>query len=94
MSGAKTYTLLHPVDLMGKDGQLLETVRQLELKRLQGGAARRVLNAQAKGPGEFAFELICHSAGIPPSTFEKLDAEDILNATELAAPFLRSGLPT
>lgn len=94
MSGSLTYTLLHPVDLKGKDDQVLETVRQLELKRLNGGAARRVLNAQAKGPGEFAFELICASAGIPPSTFDKLDAEDILNATEMAAPFLRSGPPT
>lgn len=94
MSGSKTYTLMHPVDVVGKDGEVLETVRQLELKRLTGGAARRVLNAQAKGPGEFAFELICASASIPPSTFNLLDAEDILYATEMAAPFLRSGPPT
>lgn len=94
MSGSIIYTLQHPVELKGKDGAVLDTVRQLELKRLNGGAARRVLNAHAKGAGEFAFELICASAGIPPSTFDKLDAEDILIATEMAAPFLRSGPPT
>lgn len=94
MSGSLVYTLLHPVELKGKDGEVLDTVRQLELKRLNGGAARRVLNAHAKGAGDFAFELICASASIPSSTFERMDAEDILIATEMAAPFLRSGPPT
>lgn len=88
------YTLLHPVELLGKDGEVLDTVRELVLRRLAGQAARKVLNAQARGPGDFAFELVCGSARIAPSTFDRLDAEDILNATEAAAPFLRSAPPT
>ena len=89
-----SYTLKFPVELKAKDGQVLDTVRELTLKRLQGAAARRVLNAQAKGPGEFAFALICEAASIPPSTFDKLDAEDILALTDLAAPFFGSGPAT
>lgn len=94
MSEATTYTLLFPVDVLGKDGAVLDTVRELQLHRLTGKAARVVLNAQARGPGDFAQELVCASARIPPSTFNLMDAEDILNATEAAAPFLRSAPPT
>ena len=94
MSEPVTYALKHPVELRNKEGQVLETVRELTLKRIQGAATRRVLNAQAKGPGDFAFALICESAGIPPSTFDKLDAEDIMELTSLAAPFFGSGPAT
>lgn len=89
-----SYTLKFPVELAGKDGQVLETIRELQLHRLNGGAARKCLNAQPKGPGEFAFELVCASARIPPSTFDKLDAEDVMALTELAAPFLGNGPAT
>jgi hypothetical protein len=88
MSGAVTYTLLHPVELRKLDGEVTDTVREVQLNRLRGGQARRVLNAQPKGPGEFAFVLICESASLPPSTFDKLDAEDVMALMELAAPFL------
>lgn len=88
MSGAVTYTLLHPVELRTRDGEVTETIREVTLNRLKGGQARKVLNAQPKGPGEFAFVLICESAGLPPSTFDKLDAEDVMALMELAAPFL------
>jgi hypothetical protein len=88
------YTLLVPVDLCNKDGEVIETVRELTLRRILGPAARKCMNAYVKGPGDFAFELVCASARIPPSTFDKLDAEDVTNLVELATPFFSSGRAT
>ena len=82
------HTLKFPIKLAGKDGAVVEEITELTLNRMRGGAARRVLNAQQKGAGDFAFVLICESAGIPPSTFEKLDAEDVFALTEVASGFL------
>ena len=88
------HTLLHPVELKNASGEVLETVREVQLHRLNGGAARKVLNAQAKGAGDFAFVLICESARMAPSTFDKLDAEDVLILMDKAAPFLGSAPAT
>lgn len=88
------YTLLFPVELKNRDGQVVERIASLTLRRLKGSAARACLNAHAKGAGDFAQELVCAAAGIPPSTFAQLDAEDVLALVERAAPFLGSGLPT
>lgn len=92
-SQSNVYPLKFPIKLTGKDGEVVEEITELTLKRLKGGAARRVLNAQQKGPGDFAFVLICESASIPPSTFDKLDAEDVLGLMEAAAPFLGNAPP-
>jgi Phage tail assembly chaperone proteins, E, or 41 or 14 len=94
LAGPVTYTLLVPVDLRNKDGEVIDTVRELTLNRINGGAARKCMNAYARGPGDFAFELVCASARIPPSTFDKLDAEDVTNLTALATPFFSSGQAT
>lgn len=94
MSEPVVYTLKYAVELRNKDGDVIETVRELTLKRLSGGQTRRVLNAQSKGNGEFTFALICESAGIPPSTFDKLDGEDVIAMANIAAPFLASGPAT
>lgn len=93
--GPVNYTLRYPVQLLkaGTD-EVLDTVREVQLQRLNGGAARRVLNAQPKGPGEFAFVLVCESARMAPSTFERLDAEDVMALVELASPFLGTAQPT
>lgn len=87
------YTLQYPITLRSKDGEVLDETVELKLNRLRGGAARRVLNAQAKGPGEFAFALLCESAGISTVTFDRLDAVDVMGAVEAAAPFLGTALP-
>lgn len=83
----KSYTLLVPVDIKTKSGEVVERLTELTFKRLQGGAARRVLNARDKGTGEFITALICASAGIPVSTFDQLDAADIFKAGEVASDF-------
>ena len=90
MSGVKqeqVYTLLVPVELKDRSGALLERITELTFRRLQGGAARRVLNAKDKGTGEFVTALVCASASIPVSTFDQLDAADIFKAGEVASDF-------
>ncbi|MCH3833877.1 phage tail assembly protein, partial [Campylobacter jejuni] len=79
------YTLLVPVDLKTKSGEVLERITELTFRRLKGADARKVLNAKDKGTGEFVTALVCASAGIPPSTFDQLDAADIFKAGELAS---------
>lgn len=91
---AVTVKLKYPVELKRADGSVAETISALEMNRLKGGAARRALNAKDKGTGEFIAALVCASAGIPPSTFDLLDAEDITAAAEVAGNFLGTALPT
>lgn len=81
------YTLLVPVDLKTKSGEVLERITELTFRRLKGADARKVMNAKDKGTGEFVTALVCASAGIPPSTFDQLDAADIFKAGELASDF-------
>ncbi|MFG6462259.1 phage tail assembly protein [Roseateles sp. DXS20W] len=83
----RVYTLLVPVELKSTKGEVLDTLTELTFRRLKGSDARKVLNAKDKGTGEFVAALVCASAGIPPSTFDQLDAADIFKAGELASDF-------
>lgn len=94
MTEPVVYALKHPIELRNKDGQVIEEVVELTLKRMNGAAVVRVMNAQAKGPGDFIAALIRETAGIPPSTFERLDAADVMAMVELATPFFGSGPAT
>ena len=89
-----TLTLKHPVDIKRADGEVMDRLVELEMHRLRGGEARKVLNARDKGTGDFVAALVCASARIPPSTFDLLDAEDITAAAEMAGNFLGSGPTT
>jgi hypothetical protein len=84
----KIYTLLYPVKLTNKDGDELETITELQLKRFSGADMRAIANAKAKGEGEMMAVMVCKSASIPPSTFDLLDGEDITAAGEIAAGFI------
>ena len=84
------YTLLFPVELKRADGTVTETITELQMGRMDGGAMRRVMNAQGKA-GDFTAALVCASARIAPSTFDKLDAEDAMAAFEVASGFLGNG---
>ncbi|GCL64313.1 phage tail assembly protein [Pseudaquabacterium pictum] len=88
MSAPIPHPLKHPVELKRADGSVIETISELQLHRLKGGDARKVLNLREKGAGDFIAALLCASARIPPSTFDQLDAEDIVAAAEVAGGFL------
>lgn len=90
----KTLPLLYPVELKNADGAVIEKLTELTMKRLNGAQARVVLNAQQKGAGEFTAALVMASAGIPPSTFDRLDAEDVIAAMEIASDFFGVSPPT
>lgn len=92
--GPVVYPLLYPVELRKADGSVAETITELTLRRMNGADSRRVLNMQGKGAGEFTMATVCASAQIPPSTFDKLDAEDALGAFEVASGFLGNAPPT
>lgn len=84
----KTYTLLYPVKLTNKDGDVMETITELQLKRFNGADMRAIANAKTKGEGEMLAVMVSRSAAIPPSTFDLLDGEDITAAGEIAAGFI------
>ena len=89
-----TYILKHPVELKNAQGDVVSTVTELQLARLNGKAMREIGNAKARGEGEMMAVLLCKSAGIPPSTFDQLDAEDVTAAGSIAAGFIGGALPT
>lgn len=82
------YTLIYPVELKNKAGDVLETITELQLKRFNGADMKAIANAKAKGEGEMMAVMLCRSASIPPSTFDQLDGEDITAAGEIAAGFI------
>ena len=84
----KPYTLLYPIELKNKEGQVIETITELQLKRFNGADMRAIANAKAKGEGEMLAVMVSRSACIPPSTFDLLDGEDITAAGEIAAGFI------
>lgn len=94
MSEPVTLVLRHPVELKQADGTVLERITELTLRRLRGGDVRRLMNAKDKGTGDFTQALVCAAAGIPPSTFDQLDGEDVVAAAEAAGGFLGSGPAT
>ena len=94
MSKAKepSLTLRHPIELRNADGQVVETIAKLTFTRLNGRKLRASDNAQGEVGKTLA--LIAASAGIPPSTADLLDAEDITAAGEILADFLGRSPPT
>ncbi len=89
-----TYTLKHPVQLKNAQGEVVETLAELQLARFNGKAMREIGNARARGEGEVMAVMVCKSAGIPPSTFDQLDGEDIAEIGVITAGFIGGGQPT
>jgi hypothetical protein len=80
---AKTYPLKHPVEIKTA-GDVAERIDTLTLNRLRGEHARR---CTASGGMPLLMQLLGCSAGLPPSTMDKIDLEDIIGASEVAADF-------
>lgn len=89
-----TYTLKYPVELKNSSGEVLETITELQMSRFNGKAMREIGNAKQRGEGEVMAVMICKSAGIPPSTFDQLDGEDVADAGLIAAGFIGGGPQT
>lgn len=70
----KTYQLLHPIEVRSKEGDVVQRIEQLELKKPKG----RHLKAMDRADGEVAkmLALIASCAGVPPSAMDDLDGED------------------
>lgn len=92
MSAPQVYFLRHPVLLKDAAGAVVETLTELELRRLKGRDMRALDGA--KGGGSIILSLLAASAGLPPSTIDQLDAEDVSAAGEVVAGFLGGSLPT
>lgn len=87
-----THTLKHPVELKNKEGDVIETITELQLKRFKGADIRAIGNAKSKGEGEMMAVMISRSASIPPSTFDQLDGEDVTEVGVLVAGFIGGAL--
>lgn len=83
-----------PLELKNADGAVTERIESLTLQRLTGKDLRDIATAAGKGHGEAVAVLVCRSARIPPSTFDKLDAEDAAELGAQAAVFIGGALPT
>lgn len=94
MSKVTTHPLKFPVELRNTEGEVIDKITELQLRRLNGKDMRAIANATAKGNGEVMAVLVCRCASIPPSTFDLLDAEDIAAVGEVAQGFIGGALPT
>jgi len=88
----RVLKLKYPVQIKDADGAVTETVSELHFKRLNGRKMRAV--DAAKGEIGKTLALIAASAGVPPSTVDLMDAEDITAAGEVIADFLGQSPPT
>lgn len=86
------YPLRHPLNLKGPDGSILETVSHLTLRRLTGADLTVIANATAKGQGEALKAIVCRVCSIPPSTYDRLDAQDLTEVAQVASGFMGSAL--
>jgi hypothetical protein len=89
-----TFTLRWPVQFTGADGREGELLESVKLSRLNGRQMREIVNARAKGEGEMLAVMVSKSAGIPPSTVDRLDAADLAEIGAVVAGFIGGGLPT
>lgn len=87
MDTSRTYPLKHKVEIKNKDGEVIETITSLTLRRLRGQDARHI-TADAKLP--MMMQMLGRSASLPPSTMDLLDFEDIIGAAEVAGDFFTS----
>lgn len=81
-------TLAYPVELKNAQGEVLELVDSVRLRRLNGADFTAIANAAEKGKGEAAAVMVCRVGQVPRSTFDKLDAEDVAMLSEIAASFM------
>lgn len=88
------YALVHQVEIKGKAGDVLDVVREVALRRLTGADMAVIGNAKAKGEGEVMRVMVCRVASLPPSTFDLMDAEDVMALSERAADFMGGALST
>lgn len=86
------YPLRHPLDLKAADGSTVETIADLTLRRLNGADLTVIANATAKGQGEALKAIVCRVCSIPPSTYDRLDAQDLTEVAQVASGFIGSAL--
>lgn len=70
----KEYPLKEPIEIVNKDGDTVETITVLKLRKPKG----KILKQMDKVQGEVAkaLALIAAMAGVPPSTMDELGPED------------------
>lgn len=87
----KTHQLKHPIEIKNAAGEVVETISSITLNRLKGRDARKITT---KEPMAMTVQMIGLSAGLPPSTMDLMDMEDIIGAAEVAVDFFGNSLLT
>lgn len=88
----KTYPLKESIDIRNKDGEIVETITELKLRKPKG----KILKAMDKAQGDVgkSLALIAAMAGLPPSTMDELGPSDFAELGEFIAGFFPGLLPT
>lgn len=89
----KTHPLKEPIDIRNKDGELVETITELKLRKPKG----KILKALDRAEGEVGktLALIAAMAGLPPSTMDELGPQDFVDLGEvIEKDFFGGRLPT
>lgn len=89
MSNTIEYTLKVPVQLVTKEGNPVETIEKVTLRKLQGKEVRNALNGcKGGGAGDMQFALLSESCGEPISTLDRMESVDIFALLELSQSFV------
>lgn len=88
------FELEFPVEMRNKAGDLIQTVTSVQLKKLRGFDLVAIANASSRGQGDAVREMVSRMAGVPPTTFDLLDARDIAKLATIAANFIGSAPAT
>ncbi|MDX2094364.1 MAG: hypothetical protein SFW64_00230 [Alphaproteobacteria bacterium] len=93
--GSVTLTLKYPprVKFRREGEERDETIRELRIRRANGGDLRQVIRFQ-KDEEKVVMLLFVRLTGYPDPVFDKLDAEDAMRFFAEVQDFLERALPT
>lgn len=80
----RSHTLKHPIELKNPEGAVIETIKEITIQRPKGKHFRAM---KAEGKVAMSMELLGACAGLPPSTVDLIDAEDLVPLMEIVGGF-------
>ena len=88
---AITHTLKHPIEIKTPEGEVLEKITTITIKRPRGKEFRAM---KSDSKMAMTLELLGACANLPPSTVDMIDADDLIPLMEIVGGFFGSFTPT
>lgn len=79
-----TYTLKQPIVFKSPEGEVLETINIITIKRPKGKEFRAMKSEHKMA---MTLELLGACASLPPSTVDMIDADDLIPLMEIVGGF-------